>query len=168
MLGAPQRGACNAYVVPGRQRPGIPCFYKFHKLGARLLRGQIIEEQPLLQPQPLAELQHRLWVNSLLARPWMCQSGRQPHGITHALVCPLRISTFEVRAGTVIPMQVLLQLRQHSNVITSAYPQLKVLMPVGLEKQMATLPRTTVRSFIVRVESAHYRGSTSPTLCMGL
>ena len=111
-------GACNAYVVPGRQRPGIPCFYKFHKLGARLLRGQIIEEQPLLQPQPLAELQHRLWVNSLLARPLMCRVDHQddsPMALRMHWCAHLRISTFEVRAGTVIPMQVLLQLQ-------AAYP----------------------------------------------
>ena len=59
VLGAPQSGACNAPIEPGGQPPGVPRLHKLHKVGACLLRGQVVEQQALLQPEPLAELQDK-------------------------------------------------------------------------------------------------------------
>ena len=119
MLSAPQDCACDAFVVPSRQRPGIPGLHKLHKVGARLLGGQIIEKQSLLQPEPLAELQHRRWVNSLQASQLMC---RVDHITTASWCCactgPIAHEYLEARAGMVVPMHLLLQLQQHINGIT--------------------------------------------------
>ena len=58
VLSPAQRSAGYALIVPSGQGAKIPSLYEVHKLGSRLLRGQVIEELAPLQPQPLTKLQY--------------------------------------------------------------------------------------------------------------